>query len=442
MIIFLFLIVFILLGIPMAYSFGLAGITYLLLNAQPVDLLPQAAFGSIDTFTTLSLPFFMLAGDIMKHGGVSKRLVKLAKIFFKRSKAAMGNITTLACAFFGAISGSSAATVAAIGGIMVPEMRKSGYGRVYSTSVICATGFLGIMIPPSVPIVIYGVAANVSVGKLFMAMIVPGIMLTAAFILTNMVLVKRPGNFVSFDSQNRIVETAEIGDFSEYEAVAQEAADELPNGKVLLDAIPAVLMPVIIMGGIYGGIFTATEAAAVSCVYGLIVSMFIYKEIKIRDIPQIALESGVTAIKILLIMSLAGFFGKIMALTGIPQILAETMIGMTDSKYVLMLLLNLVLLVCGMLMETGTAIILVTPILLPIAVKIGLDPIHFGVITNMNLAIGLITPPMALNLFVGSQVGKVPIAKLIKPILPWLIISLCMLALVVMFPQLSLIFIK
>lgn len=442
MIIFAFLIVFILLGIPMAYSFGLAGITYLLLNAQPVDLLPQAAFGSIDTFTTLSLPFFMLAGDIMKHGGVSKRLVRLAKVFFKHSKAAMGNITTLACAFFGAISGSSAATVAAIGGIMVPEMRKSGYGKIYSTSVICATGFLGIMIPPSVPIVIYGVAANVSVGKLFMAMIVPGAMLTVVFILTNMVLVKRTGNFVALDAQGKIVESAEAGDFSEYEAQDQEAVDETPAGRVLLEAIPAVLMPVIIMGGIYGGIFTATEAAAVSCVYGLIVSMFIYREISLRDIPKIALESGVTAVKILLIMSLAGFFGKIMALTGIPQVLAEAIIGMTESKYILILLLNLVLLVCGMLMETGTAIILVTPILLPIAVKIGLDPIHFGVITNMNLAIGLITPPMALNLFVGSQVGKVPIAKLIKPIFPWLFVALAILALVVIFPPLSLVFVK
>ncbi len=201
-------------------------------------------------------------------------------------------------------------------------------------------------------------------------------------------------------------------------------------------------MPVIIMGGIYGGIFTATEAAAVSCVYGLIVSMFIYKEIKLSDIPAIALESGVTAVKILLIMSLAGFFGKIMALTGIPQVLAEAIISLTESKYILILLLNLVLLVCGMLMETGTAIILVTPILLPIAIKIGLDPIHFGVITNMNLAIGLITPPMALNLFVGSQVGKVPIAKLIKPILPWLFVALCMLALVILFPQLSMLFIS
>lgn len=442
MIIFLFLIVFILLGIPMAYSFGLAGITYLLLNSQPVDMLPQAAFGSIDTFTTLSLPFFMLAGDIMKHGGVSKRLVKLAKVFFKRSRAAMGNITTLACAFFGAISGSSAATVAAIGGIMAPEMRKAGYGRIYSTSVICATGFLGIMIPPSVPIVIYGVAANVSVGKLFMAMIVPGIMLTAVFILTNMLLVKRPGNFVSLDAQGRVVETAETGDFSEYEAADRDTAADISVGKVLLDAIPAVLMPVIIMGGIYGGVFTATEAAAVACVYGLVVSLFVYKEIKLRDIPRIALESGITAVKILLIMSLAGFFGKIMALTGIPQILAEVIIGMTNSKYLLLLMLNLVLLVCGMLMETGTAIILVTPILLPIAVKIGLDPVHFGVITNMNLAIGLITPPMALNLFVGSQVGRLPVAKLIKPVLPWLFVALCMLAVVIVFPQLSLIFIR
>lgn len=442
MIIFLFLIVFILLGIPMAYSFGLAGITYLLMNAQPVDLLPQAAFGSIDTFTTLSLPFFMLAGDIMRHGGVSKRLVKLAKVFFKQSRAAMGNITTLACAFFGAISGSSAATVAAIGGIMVPEMRKAGYGKVYSTTVICATGFLGIMIPPSVPIVIYGVAANVSVGRLFMAMIIPGFLLTTAFIITNMVLVKKKENFVCLDNQGKIVENSEPGDFSEYEAVDSQISEEGVVWKALLDAIPAILMPVIIMGGIYGGIFTATEAAAVSCVYGLIVSMFIYREISIKDIPGIALESGVTAIKILLIMSLAGFFGKIMALTGIPQILAEAIIGITNSKYILILLLNLVLLVCGMLMETGTAIILVTPILLPIALKVGIDPIHFGVITNMNLAIGLITPPMALNLFVGSQVGKMPIAKLIKPILPWLFVAICLLAVVIIFPQLSLIFVN
>ncbi|RKJ83047.1 TRAP transporter large permease [Butyricicoccus sp. 1XD8-22] len=414
------LLLLIALGLPIGMSFALGGIVYLTLTGSNSGvMLAQASFGGIDSFTILSLPFFMFAGDIMRYGGVSKRLVGFAKRCFRTSISALGNITVLACAFFGAVSGSSAATVSAIGGIMGPEMRRNHYKSEYAAGLISAAGFLGILIPPSVPVVIYACAAGASVGKLFLAIVGPGVLTTVVFILLNRFLVRSNYDFESADAQT------------------EEAVDEPSFLRALLEAVPAFLMPVIILGGIYSGKFTATEASAIAIVYGLFVSLFVYREITFRDILPIAKESALTAAKILLIMATATFFGRIMSLLSLPQTIAGAITSFSSNKYVLLLLINVVLLILGMLMETGAAILLVTPILYPLAMAIGLDPVHFGVIMTYNLAVGLITPPMALNLFVGSQVSGLPVAKIVKPVIPFLIASLVIMVIVSFAPGLS-----
>ncbi len=388
---------FIGLGVPIGMAFALGGIVYLTLTGSNSGIMmAQASFGGIDSFTILSLPFFMFAGDIMRYGGVSKRLVGFAKRCFRSSIAALGNITVLACALFGAVSGSSAATVSAIGGIMGPEMKRNHYKSDYAAGLISAAGFLGILIPPSVPAVIYACAAGASVGKLFLAIIGPGLLTTVAFIILNKIMIKKNYDFLAAESEE-----------------PNDESLEKPFLRALLEALPAFLMPIIILGGIYSGKFTATEASAVAIVYGLFVSLFLYKEISLRDIIPIAKESALTAAKILLIMATATFFGRIMTLLSLPQIIAQSITSFSDNRYVLLVLINIVLLILGMLMETGAAILLVTPILYPIAMAIGIDPVHFGVIMTYNLAVGLITPPMALNLFVGSQVSGLPVARIV-----------------------------
>ncbi len=416
------LLILIFLGLPIGMCFGLAGILYLTgTGSNAGSLMAQASFGGIDSFTILSLPFFMFAGDIMRYGGVSEKLVNFAKRCFRNSISALGNITVLACAFFGAVSGSSAATVSAIGGIMVPEMKNHHYKPEYATALASAAGFLGILIPPSVPAVIYCCAAGVSVGKVFLAIIGPGVLTTIAFIILNRVLIKK--NY-DYEAAKKLEE-------------AQQYATEKSFFRAFIEALPAFLMPVIILGGIYSGIFTATEASAVAIIYGLVVSMFVYKKIGVKDIMPIAKESALTAAKILLIMATATFFGRVMTLLSLPQTIATAITGISSNKIIILLLINVVLLILGMLMETGAAILLVTPIIYPIAKAVGVDPVHFGVIMTFNLAVGLITPPMALNLFVGSQVGKLPIAKIIPPVIPYLIVSLVILILITYCPALS-----
>lgn len=412
---------FIGLGVPIGMAFALGGIVYLTLTGSNSGIMmAQASFGGIDSFTILSLPFFMFAGDIMRYGGVSKRLVGFAKRCFRSSIAALGNITVLACALFGAVSGSSAATVSAIGGIMGPEMKRNHYKSDYAAGLISAAGFLGILIPPSVPAVIYACAAGASVGKLFLAIIGPGLLTTVAFIILNKIMIKKITTSWPQSRKSRMM-------------------NRLKNLflRALLEALPAFLMPIIILGGIYSGKFTATEASAVAIVYGLFVSLFLYKEISLRDIIPIAKESALTAAKILLIMATATFFGRIMTLLSLPQIIAQSITSFSDNRYVLLVLINIVLLILGMLMETGAAILLVTPILYPIAMAIGIDPVHFGVIMTYNLAVGLITPPMALNLFVGSQVSGLPVARIVKPVLPFLVVAMGVLLLVSLWPGLS-----
>ena len=423
MILLISFLILILLGLPIAFSFGIAGLVYILAATRfPGNLAVTVSFSQLDSFALMAVPFFIFADDIMRYGGVSTRLIAFTKALFHRSSSAMGTITIVASGFFGAISGAAVATVAAIGGIMIPEMRKAGYGQEYAASLSSAAGYLGILIPPSIPMVVYGVTANQSIGALFVAGIIPGILAMLVMILVNR-------------KQHR-----KYLDLKMFEKDAQ-GAQQVSLVKSFGAAFPGLMMPVIILGGIYGGIFTPTEAAAVSIVYGLLVSLFVYKEIKFKDILAIAKESAFTSAKILFIIGLAGYFGRVMTLIHLPNEISTFILGISSNKYVLLFLIALLFLILGMVMETSCAILIVTPILLPIAMSVGINPIHLGIIMVFDLAIGVITPPMAVNIFIGSQISGVPVAKMIKPIMPFVLASMALLMFIVYIPQLSLAFV-
>ena len=418
----LLLLIFVLLiavGLPIAFAFGVTGLVYILsfTHFQP-QLISTVSFSQLDSFPLMVVPFFIFAGDIMRYGGVSSRLIKFTKSMFKNSTSAVGTITIVASAFFGAISGAAVATVAAIGGIMIPEMKKIGYKQEYSAALASSAGYLGILIPPSIPLLVFGVTSNQSIGDLFIAGIVPGLLACSGMVFLNAILHRKWMNKVEIEVDDS---TQHIAFFSG-----------------LKDALPGLLMPVIILGGIYGGIFTATEAAAVAIIYGLLVSVFIYKEIKIKQILSIAIESAKTSAKILFIIALAGFFGRLMTMIHLPSDITKAMLSISDNKYVLLALIAVLFLFLGMVMETSCAILIVTPILMPLAMQVGINPIHLGIIIVFDLAIGLITPPMAVNIFVGSQISGVPVAKMIKPILPFVWVSMIMLLAVIYIPQISL----
>lgn len=408
-------------GLPIAFSFGVAGLIYLIGATHfPPQLVTTVSFSQLDSFSLMAVPFFIFAGDIMRYGGVSKRLIRFSKSMFKHSTSAMGTITIVGSAFFGAFSGAAVATVAAIGGIMIPEMKKIGYKKEYAASLASAAGYLGILIPPSIPLVVFGFTANQSIGDLFIAGVIPGLLAAGGMILLNKFYYKR--NLVPAE------QTA-------------EDEEQISIGRGFMEALPGLLMPVIILGGIYGGIFTATEAAAVAIVYGLIVSLFVYKEFKVKDIMGIAIESGITSAKILIIIAMAGFFGRVMTLIHLPAEISSGILSLSDNKYVLLFMIAVLFLFLGMVMETSCAILIVTQILMPLALQAGIDPIHLGIIIVFDLAIGLITPPMAVNMFVGSQISGVPVAQMIKPTMPFVLVSLALLFIIVYVPQLSLAFV-
>ena len=423
MVLFGIFLALVLLGLPVAFSFVVGGLFYqsFFTGVNP-NLIASTTYGGIDSFSLLAIPFFIFAGDIMLKGGVSKRLVDFAKLFFKDSVSAFGTICIVACAFFGAISGSAAAAVAAIGGLMVPEMIRNGYKREYATALSSAAGYLGILIPPSVPIVLYCVTANASIGKMFISGVVPGLLATVAFVILNKMQVKKWLN------------TAE-----EIEKEGIKPAQENTKSPVqtIISVIPGLIMPFIILGGTYLGVFTPTEAAAVAIIYGAFVSIFIYHEIKFSDLPRIAVGSAMTAGKILVIVAFASYFGKLLTLLQIPGQISAAILGVSDNKWIVLMLIVVLLLIMGMLMDMSVSIILMVPIMLPIATALGFGETHFGMIVIFCLAIGLITPPMALNLFVGCQIANCPMSRVIKPIIPFVITSMVVLLMIIFIPGLS-----
>ncbi|PWW29479.1 C4-dicarboxylate transporter DctM subunit [Cytobacillus oceanisediminis] len=410
--------VFLFLTVPIGIAIGLAVLfTILYTGGMPVEFLMKELTNSVDSFPLLAVPYFIIAGEIMGKGGISKRLFNVADSMVGNKTGGIAMATIITCMFFAAISGSGPATVAAIGGIMIPAMVQKGYDKRFATAVVAAAGSIGVIIPPSIPMVIYGVSGSVSIGDMFIAGIIPGIMVGIGLMIYSYIHSRKMG-YTGTDQATTIkgVLTA------------------------LWEAKWALLIPVVILGGIYGGIFTPTEAAVVAVVFGLIVSVFVYKELKFKDLPQIFVDSALTTATVLVIVGAATAFGRLLTIEQIPNQIAEAMMSISSEPLIIMLLITLLLLIVGCFMDTIAAIIILTPILLPVALQIGYDPIHFGIIMIVNLSIGFITPPLGVNLFVGAGISGLSLEQLSKAIVPFFFAMLITLLIIIVAPQLSLLF--
>jgi len=403
------------LGLPIAVSLGLSLIVVLIVGefTHLFPIVPQRMFIAVDNFPFMAIPFFILAGNLMARGGMSKRMINFVQLLLRRKPASLAKITTGASLFFGSISGSNPATVAAIGGLTIPHMKKKGYPGEMAAAVAAASGTIGVILPPSIPMVTFAVVANVSVGTMFIAGIVPGVIFALV-----MMQVHR------------------------FTCVKYEPADtEAPRltakefFTAFRDAALALMMPFIILGGIYGGIFTPTEAAAVSSVFAFVISKFVYKELKAADLFDVFVRSAKSSALILFVISLSGPFGWFMTSQGIPGQIATAVLTTFENRIVLLLMINVMLLVIGLFLETNVVILLLTPILLPIGMSLGLSPVFLGMLIVINTSIGMTTPPLAVNVFVASSIAGVRIEKITRAILPYMLVLIGVLLVFTYVPQ-------
>ncbi len=385
------------LGVPVAYALGIASLVGALWIDIPLDAVMLKISDGVDNFALLAIPFFVLAGAIMAEGGMARRLVAFASVFVGFIRGGLALVNILASTFFGAISGSSVADTASIGTVLIPQMEKKGYPRVFATNVTICGSVQAILIPPSHNAVIYSLAAGgtVSIAHLFLAGVLPGLLLGLT-LMTMCLFVARKQNFP----------TGEPIPF-------RQAL------KISFEAIWGLLTMVIIMGGILGGVFTPTESAAVACVYAFLVTMFVYRDYRWRDLPRLVHRTVKTVAIVMILIGFASGFGYIMALMQLPAKVTAFFTGLSDDRYVILMLINVMLLVLGTLMDMAPLILICTPILLPVVTHLGVDPIHFGMIMLVNLGIGLITPPVGSVLFVGCAVGKVSIEEVTRTIWPF-----------------------
>ncbi|KAA0972953.1 C4-dicarboxylate TRAP transporter large permease protein DctM [Pseudomonas sp. ANT_H12B] len=412
---FLLLFVFMFLGVPIAISLGLSGaVSILLFSQDSLSSLAIKLFETSDSYTFLAIPFFLLSGAFMTTGGVAQRLIDFANACVGHIRGGLAIAAVLACMLFAALSGSSPATVAAVGSIAVAGMVRSGYPKEFGAGIICNAGTLGILIPPSIVMVVYSAATETSVGKLFMAGVIPGILL-GVILMVVIYIVARVKNL---PAQPRAT-------FREWLHTAQRA-------------FWGLLLLVIILGGIYSGMFTPTEAAAVAAVYSAFIALFVYKDMKVRECPKVLLESGRLTIMLLFIIANAMLFAHVLTTEQIPQQITNWVLseGLTPIGFLIMV--NIVLLVAGSFMEPSAIILILAPIFFPIAMKLGIDPIHLGIVMVVNMEIGLVHPPVGLNLFVTSAVTGLTLGQTIRAALPWLSILLLFLILVTYVPFISL----
>lgn len=408
--------ILILLTVPIGIALGMASlVTIIYSGALPTEFLFKELITSVDSFPLMAVPFFILAGEVMGQGGISERLFSVANSLVGNKTGGFAIATIITCMFFAAISGSGPATVAAIGSIMIPSMVKQGYDKKFSTAVVAAAGSIGVIIPPSIPMVIYGVSGSASIGDLFIGGILPGILVGLALATWAYIYSKAKG-FKGSDEPTSIKKIL----------------------KSIWDAKWALLVPVIILGGIYGGFFTPTEAAVIAVVYGLIAGWGIYRELKIKDLPKVLIDSSLMTATILIIVGTATAFGRLLTIEQVPNKIADGLMSFSENPIIIMMLITVLLLIIGCFMDTLAAIIIMTPILLPIAVEIGYDPIHFGIIMVTNLAIGFITPPLGVNLFVATGISGLSIESLSKAIILPFLAMLIALLIIIFIPALSL----
>ena len=403
------------LNVPIAFSIGLASfIAVYTVGKVPTFLVAQRMFSGVDSFPLLAIPLFMLAGNLMDRGGISRRLIDLATTFVGHVYGGLGIIAVIACMFFAAISGSAPATVVAIGSIMVPAMINAGYDKGFSVALLAAAGTIGVVIPPSIPFVTYGVSMNASIGRLFAAGLIPGMLMGLSLIIVCYIISRRNGYICTVKLEKTRLQ-AFLGSFW------------------------CIFMPVLILGGIYGGFFTPTEAAGVACVYAIFVGLVIYRELNLKSIYECLHISTVPSAMVMIIIACATAMGWITTIEKVPHAVATYMVSITDSTVVMLLLLNILLLIVGCLMELNAAIILLGPIMLPLLARYNIDVIHFGVIMVVNLAVGLLTPPLGVNLFVANGLRRdVNFKEIVVKSFPMLVVLIILILVLSYVPVLSL----
>ncbi|MCC8194997.1 MAG: TRAP transporter large permease [Deltaproteobacteria bacterium] len=385
------------LGVPIAFSVAIAATTILIIGDVPLILIVQRMFAATDSFPLVAVPFFILAGDLLARGTISKKLVVFAESLMGQLRGALSAVSVVAGMFFAAISGSGAATTAAVGATLIPELKERQYREDSAAALIASAGCIGVVIPPSVPMVLYAVIADQSVTRLFQNGFVPGFMMGGVLIAI---------------------------------ALKQAYDRNYPKGAPLslksvmaafVPAIWGILMPLIILGGIFSGQFTPSEAAAVAVIYAGVVSFFVYRDLTMRELGTIILGSARTSAIIMIIIACSGIFGWVLANWKIPETVAQAVLSVSDNRLVVLFLMSIIILIAGIFMETSSAVILLTPVFLPLVKLIGVDLVHFGILFTVGIAIGMVTPPVAINLFVASSVTGLPIERIAKAVLPYLL---------------------
>ena len=412
---FVSLFVFLTIGMPIAIAVGLSSILTILFFAQ--DSLASLAlkfFQTMEHFTLLAIPFFILSGHFLTTGGVARRMINFAISVVGHLPGGLAIASVLACMFFAAVSGSSPATVVAIGSIVIAGMVRVGYTQSFATGVIVNAGTLGILVPPSIVLVVYAAATETSVGRLFMAGVVPGILLGGALMVA-------------------IYIAARIKNLPR-----QPKATWGERFRLFRNAVWGLLLIFIVMGGIYGGVFTPTEAAAVAAIYAFIIAVFVYRDLRLIDTVRVLVDSSRVSVMLMFIISNAFLFGHVLTTEQIPQAIAETLVALNLSGWQFLIIVNILLLIAGNFMEPSAIILILAPILFPTAVQLGIDPIHLGIIMVVNMEIGMVTPPVGLNLFVASGITGLPLLSVVRAALPWLMVLLGFLIVITYVPEISL----
>jgi C4-dicarboxylate transporter, DctM subunit len=415
LIIFAILTVLMLTGMPISIALGLTVLTFLFTLTQvPLESVALKLFTGIEKFEIMAIPFFILAGNFLTHGGVAKRMIRFASDMVGHFYGGLALAGVMACALFAAVSGSSPATVVAIGSILLPAMVKAGFPNRFGAGVITTSGALGILIPPSIVMVMYSVSTNTSVGALFMAGVIPGLMLAFMLGMTTWYLARK----------------------NDYPRLPK--ASFVQRMKSFKESVWGLLLIVVVMGGIYTGIFTPTEAAAISAVYAFTIAVFVYKDMGLKDVPRVLLSSANMSAMLLYIITNAVLFSFLMTHENIPQAMADWLLDKGLGVITFLLFVNIILLVAGNFMEPSSIVLIFSPILFPVAMKLGIDPVHFGIMMVVNMEVGMCHPPVGLNLYVASGITKMGITELTIAVWPWLLTMLVFLIIVTYWPGLSL----
>ncbi|WP_162416225.1 TRAP transporter large permease [Cyclobacterium roseum] len=411
---FIVFLLLLILGFPIAFALGISAFSYLIFSDIPLMVIPQKMYAGIDVFVLLSIPGFILAGNLMNAGGITQRIIHFCNALLGHIRGGLGLANVGASMLFGGISGTAIADTASIGSVMIPAMKKEGYDAPFSCAITASSSTIGPIIPPSLPMIIAATLTGLSVGKLFVAGIVPGLLLGLGFLLTAyFIAVKK--NYPKSDRKSPMF-----------------------IFKSFMQAFWAIMMTLLILFGIIGGVFTPTEASIVAVIYAMGIGLWVYKDLTFRRIPKILLQSAKTTASLMVLVGFANLFAWIMTVEELPQQIATTLLQLTENKWVLLLLINLLLLFVGAFMETIAALLILFPVLLGVAVQVGVDPVQFAIIMVVNLVIGLTTPPVGVCLFVASSIGGVSLEKIARAGLPFLLVSLLVLVLVTYVPAVSL----